>query len=323
MKLPITFAIPTFDRYEKLCQRILELNQLRNDFEIIILDNASNYNTEKFENFKVEITKPVKFIRNTFNYGAPVNIIKCFELCTTKYLWIISDDDPLNIYNIQNCLDIILENLDVDYFNFGFHDLEKNDESYYGFGIDEIIEKSISYSNLIFPANSVYNVNIIKKNIHKLYHYTSSMCPQFMAAILILDKNGRFCLHDIEVAKVVINNDPDFVQWSYLMGYAGFDFILSSPHLGPKSSLRLRNLIYESLPNWRILIGSIVILINEDVNTSYISLLRYISYKSPFSIRIACYISIIIINSPKWFKKMLYKLIAFKYSRIPKVGNPH
>lgn len=319
----ITIAIPTFNRRDELLERVHEINNLKRELNVLILDNHSAYSVNEILEATEFSKNKIKYIRNNFNIGAPANILRCLEFCETKYIWVISDDDPLDLVNVNKAIEIVYQNQHISYFNFGEHNLNRGLINHIGNGVDEYISLVKTYSNCILPANSIFDNNQLLKNLDLIYHYNSSMCPQFISSlVLINDPNNYFYLSNINVVHTnqLLN---DRVQWSYLMGYAGFDFILSSPLLSPLASKKIRQLIYSSLPKAHVLIASIAILsFKNNKRHNYFSLLRYISRKSPLNIKVACYISICIIFSPNLFISLLNYIIMKVEGRTIKVGIP-
>lgn len=101
MKKLLTIAIPTYNRAERLDKQLAWLAQaikgFESDCEIFVSDNCSTDKTQevikKWQTHLSEIT--FKFSRNSENIGVMRNIIHCLKSATTKYVWTIGDDDPV------------------------------------------------------------------------------------------------------------------------------------------------------------------------------------------------------------------------------------
>ena len=94
----VSIGIPVYngDRYlEQALNSILA--QTFSDLEIIISDNGSTDKTQevikKWQTNLSHIT--FKSSRNSENIGVMRNIIHCLKSATTKYVWTIGDDDPI------------------------------------------------------------------------------------------------------------------------------------------------------------------------------------------------------------------------------------
>ncbi|BAY23464.1 glycosyl transferase family protein [Calothrix sp. NIES-2100] len=97
----LTIAIPTYNRAELLDKQLAWLSQAITGFEseceIFVSDNCSTDTTQdvikKWQVILSNIT--FKSHRNSENLGVMRNIIYCLNSATTKYVWTIGDDDPI------------------------------------------------------------------------------------------------------------------------------------------------------------------------------------------------------------------------------------
>jgi len=97
----LTIAIPTFNRAELLDKQLAWLAQaikgLEADCEILVSDNCSTDNTldvvKKWQSNLSNIT--FNYNRNNENIGVLKNVAYCLSAATTKYVWTIGDDDPI------------------------------------------------------------------------------------------------------------------------------------------------------------------------------------------------------------------------------------
>lgn len=101
MKKLLTIAIPTYNRAELLDKQLAWLAQaiigFESDCEIFVSDNCSTDKTQevikKWQTNLSHIT--FKSSRNSENIGVMRNIIHCLKSATSKYVWTIGDDDPI------------------------------------------------------------------------------------------------------------------------------------------------------------------------------------------------------------------------------------
>jgi glycosyltransferase involved in cell wall biosynthesis len=97
----LTIAIPTYNRAELLDKQLAWLAQvikgIESECEIFVSDNCSTDNTQEVINKWQEILSHVTFksSRHPENLGVMKNIIHCIKSATTKYVWTIGDDDPI------------------------------------------------------------------------------------------------------------------------------------------------------------------------------------------------------------------------------------
>jgi len=125
----LCIAIPTYNRAEKLKKALSQLlkeilitgNMDR--ISILISDNGSTDNTHNvikeyrdiFTGYKISF-KRVAFKENQ---GFDKNLLKCYENCSSDYIWCVSDDDIIS----SGAIDVILEDINsynpnVIYYNF-------------------------------------------------------------------------------------------------------------------------------------------------------------------------------------------------------------
>lgn len=113
MQKLLTIAIPTFNRAELLDKQLSWLAQAikgcESDCEILISDNCSTDNTEFVIKKWQAIISNVSFKsnRNNKNIGLMSNITYCINNASSKYLWVIGDDDEIQ----EKALSYVVHNL--------------------------------------------------------------------------------------------------------------------------------------------------------------------------------------------------------------------
>lgn len=106
----LTIAIPTYNRPTALKETLSKLlPQLQNDVycKLIVIDNCSDIPAQQIVD-ELGISLPdfrFLIIRNSVNIGMGANIMRCFELCESPWLWVLSDDDNPT----ENAVEIILK----------------------------------------------------------------------------------------------------------------------------------------------------------------------------------------------------------------------
>ena len=106
----ISILIPTFNRSNKIIRLLNSLEkQTYKDFEIIIFNDQSTDDTmEVLNNFKANSNMQIKIIdskEKRYKHGA-INVL--FSECTTKYAFLIDDDDELLEKAIEEALNEFL-----------------------------------------------------------------------------------------------------------------------------------------------------------------------------------------------------------------------
>ncbi|RCJ34866.1 glycosyltransferase [Nostoc punctiforme NIES-2108] len=101
MQKLLTIAIPTYNRAELLDKQLAWLAQaikgFEDDCEILVSDNYSTDNTQDvIKKWQIILNSiPFKSNKNPQNLGVVKNIMYCLNSTTTKYVWTIGDDDPI------------------------------------------------------------------------------------------------------------------------------------------------------------------------------------------------------------------------------------
>ena len=203
MDYKLTIAIPTYNRHDKiklliknlLCQKLKRV-------EILIIDNNSNPSVRTcLENSVPEFNNcsNIKLIDNQFNIGLGDNLIRCIEMASSKWVWLLGDDDmPL-----QNSIDMILERIKKVDENTGLIKFNSKaghhpKKSYYIKNEVEFLTYTSNhkyYSNLLFISSSVINRNIIGKYMQDMYRFTLTLAPQIIGFIKSIS-DGHFIYID-------------------------------------------------------------------------------------------------------------------------------
>ena len=109
----LTIAIPTYNRSALLAQQLKWLEQairgFESDCEILIFDNCSTDNTQEVvSNWqKANSDLTVKYNINARNIGLMPNFAACMQAAKSTYVWVISDDHPIQ----QRTLAYVVKNL--------------------------------------------------------------------------------------------------------------------------------------------------------------------------------------------------------------------
>ncbi len=97
----LTIAIPTYNRANLLDKQLTWLAQAIKGFEdeceILVSDNCSTDNTQEvIQKWQATLNNiTFKSNKNLKNLGVVKNIMYCLKSTTTKYVWTIGDDDPI------------------------------------------------------------------------------------------------------------------------------------------------------------------------------------------------------------------------------------
>lgn len=112
----ISICIPTYNRKEFLIESVKSaIEQSYPNFEIVVVDDCSNYNVEKdvLGKFK-KYGKKIRFFRNERNMGRPFTRNKCIEKANGEFILWLDDDDKLLPNTLESYVEILNKYKDVD-----------------------------------------------------------------------------------------------------------------------------------------------------------------------------------------------------------------
>lgn len=126
MQKLLTIAIPTYNRAKLLDAQLSWLagavKGFENEIEIFVSDNCSTDNTQdiikKWKGNLINFT--FNSCKNAENIGVMKNIMHCLASASTKYVWTIGDDDPIQDRAVSYTVNKLREYEDVSlvFLNF-------------------------------------------------------------------------------------------------------------------------------------------------------------------------------------------------------------
>ncbi|SUB83279.1 putative glycosyl transferase [Pragia fontium] len=148
----LTIAIPTYNRHENLEVLLLSIisqleKSLENKIEVIICDNASTDDTALVADRLLSKIKNSNYYSSEINVGMDLNFKKCFDLASSKYFWMIGDDDYLLPGALPTVIRLLEKNESIDLVYVSstiredLRDNEKNNNIIYTASKDEFIDK--------------------------------------------------------------------------------------------------------------------------------------------------------------------------------------
>lgn len=193
----LTIAIPTYNRFNTIikCLENIDKNQIFEKVDILISDNNSEDNT--FDKLKKKYNNKFYIYKNNSNIGFANNTIKLFELCTTKYLLWISDEEDLNFKNLDRLIDTLEKNdlifLCTQYF--------KNNNLFRGKSKISIIKENEIWESASHLPGIIFNkylCNDLIKNISELsksYVILFKYYPQIFFLIHLMAIDNKKCMY--------------------------------------------------------------------------------------------------------------------------------
>ncbi|GAA6619902.1 glycosyltransferase family 2 protein [Scytonema sp. NUACC26] len=122
----LTIAIPTYNRANLLDKQLTWLSKsikgYEQECEIIISDNCSTDHTQevikKWQQYFQNVTFQAN--RNSENIGVMKNIAYCINAATSKYIWTIGDDDPIQERTLSYVVTNLQKHSDLSLFILNF-----------------------------------------------------------------------------------------------------------------------------------------------------------------------------------------------------------
>lgn len=201
----LTIAIPTYNRKEFLSECLSHVvSQIEEDVEILVCDNASTDDTEKFMNEYCKKYEFIRYIRNEKNIGPDGNFLKCLREGKGEFIHLLSDDDIMldgSIKSIKSCIE---RNLNLSFLHLnlcvfkGKYSDSKFSQKKYQISKDMTFNNRMEFLEYIglygtFVSSMVFNSEIAK-NIHNPEQYIGSMLLQTHLMTMSLKDNKNIAV---------------------------------------------------------------------------------------------------------------------------------
>jgi glycosyltransferase involved in cell wall biosynthesis len=229
----LTIAIPTYNRNERLNKSLrLLLPQLQEHVSfcrLLLLDNCSPTPIADTLPAVLGDFPQVQYqiVRNKQNIGANANILRCFELCETEWIWCLSDDDPVLPDALATIRQHVEAHPDCIYFNFPFDGARQ--QIYFTTGIEEFIDKLDLSANLPWISSSVHRTSNLQVNLKYGYQFAYSMLPHVAMLLFSLGLHGRCCLSTAHVMAQNTEPTPFEERWSMVSFAMGAPTVYDIP----------------------------------------------------------------------------------------------
>ena len=221
----LTIAIPTYDRNERLLRTLEQLlPQLTTACELIILDNNSPVPVQQTSAAALARFPLVscRIIRHRVNIGGNANIVRCFEICETPWLWVLGDDDDIADGAIGTILEIIAARPGLLYINFAAEGCPR-ERSVVTTGQEEFV-RSLVFLHAIFISSCVYNHSRIKPRVNFGYQYAYSCAAQLLMVLMSMREGDRCLFSDKQIVHWQLAAPEQ--RWSAVVAWMGFPTIL-------------------------------------------------------------------------------------------------
>lgn len=237
----LTIIVPTYNRKARL-ERTLTLLKMQTNqkFNIMILDDSSNYNVgEVVSGFEAAFSSRIRVERNISNLGLAGNTAMAFTKLEEGWVWTLADDDIPSIYAVELIHQEIEKAEGVGVVLFSIRNLEKYmRQSYIEFDslsemlffYQEIMDEEKNNSiegDFIFFSNKIFHMKYVKKYLKEIFLYLYTTIPQNMPILFGLDHKD-FKVR-ISNKKIVSYSAPDGDHWSWLDNGLGMTILADLP----------------------------------------------------------------------------------------------
>lgn len=235
----LTVVIPTYNRKERL-KRTLDIleKQTNKNFDILILDNASDYNIEELlENREKDFSEKLILKRNISNIGQCGNLACSFLYVKEGWLWTLSDDDMPSIYAVEIILQEIKKYPTVGalFFSHATCEILKNEKRIEIFSLNDlaafykrVFPNSLAGGDFIFFSNKVYNLAYAQMFMEKIFTYSYTGISYLMPILFMLEmKKASLVINGSK--KIVWYNAPNGDHWDRLKMALGTSTISDLP----------------------------------------------------------------------------------------------
>jgi glycosyltransferase involved in cell wall biosynthesis len=241
--LDLTIAIPTYRRPEELhrCVDLLRA-QANHEFHLLIIDNASPVPASLVLEpvLKDFPALSVRIVRNGHNVGGGANILRCFEMCTTKYLWVLGDDDEPIPNATKVICDAVAQHPEAIFINFAC-ELHARERQVMSTDLDTFLRSMDSFSNVLLTSTSVFRCDRLAAYLPFAFHYTYGMAPHITLVLHALIEGAATCV--LSLQQIIVWTAPrGGPGWSVVAQLLGMGVMLDLP-LSSENRTRLAQLL--------------------------------------------------------------------------------
>lgn len=222
----LQIIIPTFDRNQKLTKTvgaILAMDGIGVQ-RVTIFDNCSKVPVEETLLSAGIDLRRVVIIRNRYNIGGNANILRCFELSESDWVWIIGDSDSPEKTSLVTVQAAIKNHPDA--LRIGF---SKSGSAGVAVGVRGFIDSIESFSQTLFISSAVYKAAEMRHHLNIGHHFCYSMAPHLALLLSALGSGGK----TVSVDQDIVNPEtPDKRDcWPTSPSYLGFSTLIELPCL--------------------------------------------------------------------------------------------
>lgn len=224
----LTVCIPSWNRNSQLARTLQTLrHQAGNNLDIFVLDNHSD--TPVTSSLPADLKQGLTIIRHPFNIGVAANLLRCFEVAQSDWLWILGDDDDIRPDAVSAILAAIKSHPDVAFFDFGHParpaflspttvcgPRETIQRMYYPRGHAEIYAWSDGHI-----SNEVFNLNMFRPKMQLGYAYCHSLYPHIAMLFSLMDESAivQFRGPQLAMTRRHVDRPPNYTRGDISRGW--------------------------------------------------------------------------------------------------------
>lgn len=222
----LTVAIPTYNRNAILRNSLRHLlPQMTDECQLLILDNHSDSPVEDSLRDLLASFPHLQWrvIRHGVNLGAAANVLRCFELCDTEWMWLLGDDDQ----PAPDAITTILRYLNARPSCVSFHFtsvLYNRRETFVANGLRELASHLDSWSHFLFMSVGVYHCPSVQPHLRYGYYLAYSLAAHIVLLLVALANGGSCCF-----AKETIIAQEAKAEWPAVQALLGKMVLLDLP----------------------------------------------------------------------------------------------
>lgn len=211
----LSIAIPTFNGVRTI-KKTLDTIVNNKNVDIVISDNCSDDGTKEILKMYASNFSNIKINFNPINIGFDNNLMKCVELCTTKYVWLLTDDDLIKdnaVAIVNNIIDNNNDEYGLIYVDnlFEYSGIKK---SIFGSNPNEFFQYSKFRSGGM--SSNIINRRLWNNINFKMY---PKDWPHLVYAIISLT-NSNFYIHNESLkSEINLNEEKRWLKNSNLFNY--------------------------------------------------------------------------------------------------------
>ena len=199
----LTLCVPTYNRSAHLEEQLKRLStmpsELWRDISVFVSDNCSTDNTETIaRHYSSFPNTDIIYSRNDSNLGMDGNFVKCFTSATSKYVWLLGDDDYIEIDKLPFILKLLKET-NCGVCHLGMNRLDKEDYCLYD--NVELFIKEIAIWISYISSNIVQTKYVLTIDFEKYYGSYFTLIPLYLTAMIKEPQNVMINIRVFDDAK--------------------------------------------------------------------------------------------------------------------------